>query len=210
MFAWPDLELSDYERRFVRPYKTETHDGVLRRTYERTISNNNAIPLSLGLKPSEQVQIARRTRVFGITFSGSIASTRLQITNAAGTLYNVKDPRTGKFPYITSLIGGSPYMFGSRLGRDLSTLTQSPNAGDPTWLSNEAGILLIEPNWVLTPNSTLIFNGYWTDIEAAVQPAPTLVVNIMLHVWEFPTTFGDEELLKQKKLELAKKKKGGV
>lgn len=196
MFDWPKLELTDYERKWVRPYKTRTKDaqgnprvfpGVLRRTYERTISNDpDLLVQQTGetLQPSQQIQISRRSRVFGLTFTGGLSLTRLQITNASGTLYNVKDPRTGKFPYITSLIGGSPYMFGSRIGERVSPV-DALGESSTAILSGESGVLLIDPNWVLTPNETLIFNGDWDDL-ANEQPIPTVTVNIAIHVWEFP------------------------
>ena len=189
MDAWPKLELTDYERKFVRPYKTNKFPGVLRRTYERSISNSTQVPMREGLQPSEQVQISRRSRVLGITFSGGLSATRLQITNASGTLYNVKDPRTGNFPYVTSLIGSSPYMQGSTLGRKQPPTLQGTNEGtlvqNNVYLSGEHGTLMIDPNWVLTPNETLIFNGDWSDLDA-LDPVPTIVLNITIHVWEFP------------------------
>jgi len=191
MFDWPKLELTDYERQFVRPYKTAKYPGVLRRTYQRTISNTPTIDGRLGLMPSQQIQLSRRSRVLGLTFTGAISTTRLQITNASGTLYNVKDPRTGKYPYVSSLIGGSPYMYGSGIGRNVKPTTEGVN--DPALapvsnnviLSGEYGSLLIEPNWVLVPNETLVFNGDWTDVNAG-EDSPVLILNIAVHVWEFP------------------------
>lgn len=191
MDSWPQCELTDWERKFVRLYKTSKMPGVLRRTYERTISNNTQVPMREGLQPSEQVQISRRSRVFALTFSGGLSTTRLQITNASGTLYNVKDARTGKFGYVSSMIGSSPYMFGSTLGRKLAPTSQGTNDGvvlsqANVFLSGESGVLMLDPNWVLMPNETLIFNGDWSDVEAAVDPDPTIVLNITVHVWEFP------------------------
>lgn len=191
MFEWPQLELTDYERKFVRVYKEKVGDkvypGVLRRSYERVISNNASIAALPGLTPGAQLQIARRARIFGLTFSGGLSATRLQITNASGTLYNVSDPRTGNYPYVTSMLGSSPYMQGSRIGRKLAPALQGTNlapvANPQVFLSGEASDLLIDPNWVLLPNETLIFNGNWDDLGA--QP-PTIVLRITIHVWEFP------------------------
>lgn len=189
MFDWPQLELTEYERQWVRPYKTAKHAGVLRRTYERTISNNSAIEALPQLQPSQQIQLSRRTRVFAITFTGGLSTTRLQITNASGTLYNIADSRTGLFPYVSSMIGGTPYMFGSAIGRKQAPLTQGINQAPvvPTQvvMSGEAGALIIDPNWILTPNETLIFNGNWDDLSA-IDPLPDIVLNIAVHVWEFP------------------------
>ncbi len=186
MFAWPKLVLTDYERQWVRPYKTRVGDkifpGVLRRTYERTISNDPSISGREGLTPGAQVQISRRSRIFGITFTGSVSHTRLQITNASGTLYTVRHARTGKDPYVSAMTGGTPYMVGANIGGK-----RNPNGA----LATDIGVvltgeqplpLLIDPNWVLTPNETLIFNGNWDDAESEVP----FVLNICIHVWEFP------------------------
>lgn len=186
MDFWPKLELTDYERKFVRPYKTGDYPGVLRRTYERTISNIANLAAKPGLQPSQQVQISRRSRVFGITFSGGLSTTRLQITNASGTLYNVADARTGKFPYVSSMVPGSPYMDGSQVGAMQPPTSQGVNEGtldqDNIIMSGESGMLVIDPNWVLVPNETLIFNGNWDDLSGE----ETVVLNIAIHVWEFP------------------------
>jgi hypothetical protein len=172
MFTWPKLELTDWERRYVRPYSQEVTlqdgrrvrlPGVLRRVYPRTISN---IPLTA--PPAAQVQIARRSRVFGLTFSGDMSYTRLQITNATGTQFTMPDQRLGVFPYVTALLGGTPLMAGSILG---------PSSALPV---SQAAPWLIDPNWVLQPNETLIFNGMWATTESV------RVLNIGVHVWEFP------------------------
>jgi hypothetical protein len=52
-------------------------------------------------------------------------------------------------------------------------------------MAGEAGALIIDPNWILTPNETLIFNGNWDDLSA-IDPLPDIVLNIAVHVWEFP------------------------
>lgn len=191
MFEWPKLELTDYERQWCAPYKTADKAGVLRRTYERVISNNPLYDLMPGLQPSAQVQISRRARVFGLSFSGAVSNTRLQITNASGTLYNVADARTHQHAYVSALLGGSPYMFGSNISGKVSSSFQGPwnDPVDPhtQYLAGEWKPLLLEPNWVLTPNETLIFNGDWTDLGAnAIENGMTAVLFIAIHVWEFP------------------------
>lgn len=186
MFDWPKLELTDWERQYVRPYKTANHPGVLRRTYERTISNNPDIVGATGIMPSADIQISRRARVFALTFSGGVSNTRIRITNASGTLYTVPDSRTAQDPYVSALVGGTPYMFGSYIGGKTDPIDQGINTELATpmiVLSGEYGALLIDPNWVLMPNETLIFNGNWDDLAG---PPPTVVLNIAIHVWEFP------------------------
>lgn len=186
MDFWPKLELTDFERKFVRPYKTGDYPPVLRRTYNRTISNNNNLAARPGLQPSQQVQISRRTRVFGITFAGGLSSTRLQITNASGTLYNVPDARTAKYPYVSSIVPGTPYLDNSSVGMLQPPTSQGMNEGtlvqDNIVMSGESGILILDPNWVLVPNETLIFNGNWDDLSAEVD----VLLEITIHVWEFP------------------------
>jgi len=195
MFAWPKLVLTDYERLWVRPYKARVGNklfpGVLRRTYERTISNDPEISGREGLEPSAQVQISRRARIFGLTFSGSVSHTRLQITNASGTLYTIRDARTGKDPYVSALTGGTPYMAGANIAAK-----RDPNAvgfdGGLVLSGEQALPLLIDPNWVVTPNETMIFNGNWDDTGA-----DTYVLNICLHVWEFPEMGNADKALRE-------------
>lgn len=192
MFTWPKLEMTDYERLWCRPYKTKGKDakgnptmfsGVLRRVYPLLITNNT----DLG-DPGAQIQIARRSRVFGLTFSGDISYTRLQITNASGTTYTVGDPRTAKQAYISTLISGSAYMLGGAIGpKPKFDPIDTSDAATSMWIgvAEQAAPMLIEPNWVLTPNETLIFNGDWTD-ALEDQEDDTWLVNIAVHVWEFP------------------------
>lgn len=189
MFTWPKLELSDWERRFVRPYSTQTRDpktgklvrlpGVLRRAYPRTVSNDTDIA-----PPSQQLQIARRARVLALTFSGDISYTRLQITNASGTTYTIRDARTTVDPYVSALIAGSLWMNGSALGGKPAFATIPNSAAELTLIDSheQAAPLLIDPNWVLMPNETLIFNATFdVDSDTAVR-----ILNIGIHVWEFP------------------------
>lgn len=182
MFDWPKLELTDYERKWCAPYKTKTHAGVLRRTYERTIYYSGEQG-----PPNAQLQIARRSRVFALSFSGALSTTRLQITNASGTLYNVRDARTGNYPIITSMLGGSFALAESWVSRSYPpTLFADLAATNYSILAGGNSTLLIDPNWVLTPNETLIFNGSWDDITIDPDTELSQIVNICVHVWEFP------------------------
>lgn len=187
MFSWPKLELTSYERQFVRPYKTASHPGVLRRTYQRTVSHTADVPGFEGIGPSAAIQISRRSRVFALSFTGAVSMTRLQMTNASGTLYNVPDSRTNQYPVVSSMVGGNPAMVGALVGPDGDPGLQGPNNAptSPTTMysSQEHRPLLIDPNWVLTPNETLIFNGSWED---GIADSAALLLNITVHVWEFP------------------------
>ncbi len=199
MFTWPQLELTDYERLFVRAYKSRVGDkiypGVLRRTYERTISNDPALigADNEALRPSANIQIARRSRLFALTFSGAQSNTRLQITNASGTLYTVRDPRTNRDPYVSALIGGSTYMATSRIGGKID-----PETINPLFQTGEQiAPLLLEPNWTLMPNETLIFNGNWDDLGDVVPGVNSAVLNITAHVWEFPDMDNADKALRE-------------
>ena len=201
MFTWPNLELTDYERKFVRLYKTKDKPGVLKRVYRRQLTNtalpNKNLPV---VKLSEQIQISRRSRVFAICFSGDIGSWRLQITNASGTNYTVKTPRTAQDPIVSSLISGSFFNAAALGGLAVPInlfVDISPSFG-PNLIGGASQVALsgmqaypwlIDPNWVLLPNETLIFNG--TPIPVPYNGAkqltdPPLVLGIAIHVWEFP------------------------
>lgn len=198
MFTWPNLELSDYERKFVRIYKDGNKPGVLRRTY-KVVLNSPAQP-SKNLPVEQlggQIQIARRARVFALTFSGNTDSWRLNITNASGTTYTVKDPRKHQDPIVSCMVPGNTSNAVS-LGNLTPPLTGAasdgvgPSLEDSSLFSNQSQPfpLLIDPNWVLMPNETLIFNGtpipvtVFTSGDQTITPPLTLTIGI--HVWEFP------------------------
>lgn len=199
MDIWPALELSDYERKFVRPYKTKDKPGVLNRVY-KVVLNDPAQP-SKNLpvqKLSGQIQISRRSRVYGLTFSGNIDRWRLQITNASGTLFTLPTPRTQRPPLVTTIISSSSYNADS-LGGLTSPITGSvktpgigPNIAQTGFTNQQPFPLLIDPNWLLAPNETLIFNGIpvpvnvITSDDPPVILVPPLILTIAVHVWEFP------------------------
>lgn len=197
MEFWPALELTDFERQFVRVYKTADKPGVLRRTYKVTINSPEQPTKNLPTaKLSGQIQIARRSRVFGLTFSGNIERFRLQITNASGTLYTLKTPRTQRDPLVTTLIASSAYNADSLGGLtpplDGTGLSQGVGPyfdNDGLFAMEQPFPLLIDPNWLLMPNETLIFNGTPVPVSLEVDDEtvnPFLVLNIAIHVWEFP------------------------
>jgi len=220
MWAWPDLVLTDYERKYVRIYKTtetengkkKTYPGVLRRVYKLVLNNRAAVNTNKNLpmeKTSGQVQIARRSRVFALSFSGNIDAWRLQITNASGTTYTTKTSRPSPAgtpfanqkldPMVSAMLPSNlfnaesmgnlatnPYVggFSPGIGPDIGLL--------PFVLGKTApSPMLIDPNWLLLPNETLIFNG--TPVPFSVDPGTEeppfdlpLTLTIGVHVWEFP------------------------
>lgn len=209
MWAWPNLELTDNEREYVRIYKSKNPDkpGVLRRIY-RVILNDPAQPAkNLPLpKLSGQIQIARRSRVFAINFSGNTDRWRLNISNASGTQYTNKSPRSQQDPVVSSMVPGNtqnalalgglvPPLDPTAIAANLSdgigpSLVTALQITDRFFLNTfQPAPLLIDPNWLLLPNETLIFTGTPIHITLAIGKAiiqPNLVLKINVHVWEFP------------------------
>lgn len=195
MDFWPTLELTDYERKFVRIYKTAQKPGVLNRVYKVTLNSPAQPTKNLPVeKLSGQIQISRRSRVYGLTFTGNIERWRLQVTNASGTLYTLNTPRTQRPPLVTSLIASSSYNADS-LGGLVPPLTGAISLGiGPAFQTGYLSVqqpfpLLIDPNWLLMPNETLIFNGTPVPITLLNDQdviSPPLVLTVAVHVWEFP------------------------
>lgn len=197
MWAWPDLQLTEYERKFVRIYKNGDKPGVLRRTYIRTLNDTANINQNLPIiRLSDQLQISRRSRIFGLTFTGNLDSWRLSIANASGTQYTTKTPRTQRDPVVSSMVPSIQNNANSLGGLTPPIgVAVSPGIGPnvevtPLWRSQfQLAPLIIDPNWLLMPNETLIFTGtpipisYQVGEEEVTQP---LILNIAIHVWEFP------------------------
>lgn len=194
MFTWPSLELTPYELKFVRAYKDGNYPGVLRRTYE-VFLNSVADPLTPGLetiKLKGQVQIARRARVFGLSFAGALGSWRLQIELASGEQMTPKANQADGYPIVSSLIAGGSWNALSALG-DQPTVTFISNGdgieGRAMFGNETQGPMIIDPSWELTPNETLIFNGTPIDNqqtdESTFTPPAQKLLSIAVHVWEF-------------------------
>jgi hypothetical protein len=171
-----------------------------------------------------KIQIARRSRVFAITFGGNLDAWRLTLKNSNGTVYTNPTPRTNKPPIVSSLIAGNVHSV-SAFGVDpASTPTgtigvpYSPMSYDATYITKSYGAALgpvdsgsapsavgqsrmnfpwlIEPNWVLQPNETLIFEGidasplytYATgvDPDELLKVRLRQILNICFFTWEFP------------------------
>ncbi len=211
MWYWPDCVLTDYERKFVSLYKDGKKPGVLRRSYFIQLATpaqpSQNIP---AIKTIDKIQIARRSRVFAITFSGNLDSWRLSVKNSNGTTYTNPTPRTNQPPVVTSLIAGSML--------NAAALGYNPVVGSPTQLplyntaaSGGAGFpytqsygtfyggpstlqplgmrqnfpWLIEPNWVCQPNETIIFEGADispTYIDQTTPPGTNVKLNQVLNI----------------------------
>jgi len=178
MFTWPEVDLTEYERKFVRTYKTPKYPGVLKRVYQAQLYTAvSQEPLYTTPRFSDQIQISRRSRVFCLLFTGDIDAWELQITSASGVLYTLSDVVNAAPPVVSSMIPGTYYNRRAQIG--------APPAPDNTQLQQTSYPLLIEPNWVLLPNETLIFNGALTG-SAAGEEDQTYLLTIGVHVWEFP------------------------
>ncbi len=192
MFFWPHLELSDYEKRFVAAYGTPeikadpkkgikgspAKAGVLRRIY-RVILNNTvhaAVSELQNIHLEGQVQISRASRVFALTFSGDVHAWRLKISTASGTEFTPK-LTGGTYPMVSTLSPGASWNFSATNIKQPGNLTI--NAIATRQIAWQQLPFIIDPNWELDPNESLLFNG-----EA--QDASALILEIGVHVWEFP------------------------
>lgn len=215
MWFWPNCVLTEYERKFVSLYKDGKKPGVLRRVYRLQLATpaqpDQNIP---AVVTTDKIQIARRSRVFAITFSGNLDSWRLSIKNTNGTQYTNPTPRTNKPPIVSSLIAGSMYS-AAAMGYDVSSgiqpffggttgyqLIQSYGAAYGPIDGQESVSLvtqnrqnfpwLIEPNWVLQPNESLIFEGqdasptYTVPGDIETTARLNQILNIAFYAWEFP------------------------
>lgn len=222
MDFWPKLQLTEYEKKFVDYYAESearsgnTKPGVMRRTYRLQLASVANVTRNIPtVKTIDQIQISRRARVFGITFSGNTDAWRLSVRNTNGTLYTNPTPRTQLYPVVSSLIAGSYYNAMALGGKNYTpqlfgnVASQTSAIGPNFAPGNAAGAQipslqgtqnlpwLIEPNWVCQPNETLIFQGEdispsWATAMDAVTGLATAtlrfpqVLNITIFAWEFP------------------------
>lgn len=198
MFIWPELELTDYERRFVRVYGDDEYDGVLKRVYRMGTFSNFALPDLGQLTPvfADQLQVSRRSRVAGLVFGGDIDSFFCNIRTAGGTLYTAVNRQAltnGLAPQpgcqVASMVSGTWFNSESWLGIPIPEQA-STALGSPY----QSGVMQVEPNWVLTPNTTLIFETQVGRNIDRLNPDDfpdtdqfkRRVLSIGVHVWEFP------------------------
>lgn len=181
--------------------KPKVFPGVLRRAY-RGILNTEAsdAPLLSVAHTSARIQISRRSRVFAITFAGDVANWRLSITTANGEQFTGKNPGapqnptafTGAddspFPIVASMAPGSFFSPVSSLGvpPGIFTAVDGDDNDVTLGIGNDFMLpLILEPNWQLVPNETLIFEG----VPIGDDP---LILEITVHAWEFPGMEGEE------------------
>jgi hypothetical protein len=188
MFSWPLPELTEYEKKFVRLYRTPKLDaqgrptgeywpGILRRSYQIQLYSQN-VPevdrLNQGPVFTDQLIISRFARVFALTFQGDPYSWLLDIRTASGERY------TNDFCLVSAMCGGTNYNAnGALIGEPLSEQGSAAQGSAASSLG-----VLIDPNWQLVPNENLIFEG---RLAATLDPAvDRRVLSVGVHVWEFP------------------------
>lgn len=209
MWYWPSLTLTDYEREYVRMYKSDEWPGVLRRAYNLQLASEaqpaNNIPAP---KLIDKYQIGRRSRIFAITFSGNPDCWRLSVSNTNGTQYTIPAPRSQQFPIVTSLVAGS-YYNALALSSIPNPINAGPLPGNPVNFTDSIGYSpelnatafshfqsfpwMIEPNWVCQPNESIFFTG--TPIppnfvldggDGPEEFTMPILLNITVYAWEFP------------------------
>lgn len=183
MWPWPEIELTDYERKFVRPYPTAQHAGVLKRVYEVQLTSVAQPASDLpNIQLTDQIQIARRSRVFELIFTGDLASWHLDIETASGERFTPRQTANPNAPLVSAMAPGTLY-------DGLANIGEPPVAGaqQQTWTTR----LAIEPNWELTPNETLIFTG--ALIAGLTVGVDQRFLAVGVHVWEFPGMLEGEQ-----------------
>ncbi len=156
--------------------------GVLRKIYPGHLALTQT-----RRQPTFSFQIARRSRVFGMTCSGDIGQFRIQLQDSSGEQY-LAQPIS-----LAGMMGGYVEIPPSAYG----TATEGATGGYPPNIADAANSLgwaapqgnpstyaplIFEPNIVLDSNQILSLNGYPMTDYAGVAYR----VDFCFHVWEFP------------------------
>ena len=171
MNYWPRLILDDWEKRQIVKYNTpiDNRQSVKRKMYPGflELTENNRLP-------TFPLNIARRAKIFGITFAGDIQHFRLTITDSAGEQFvanpiHIPHLQPG---YVQNAIGN--YTPDVAAGYPLAGYSQGPHIFNPAIL--------------LRPNQTVTFAALENEPAGFNQSEPTNVyrVDFTVHVWEYP------------------------
>ena len=160
---WPTLKLTKEEAVWITKYydPSKGRRGVLRRMYPGDLSLN-----STERQPNFNLQIGRRSRVFGFTFAGDIDRFRIQIITATGEKHTAVPTR---IPHLTTGYNMSP--------QGVYGVGATPSMALPSLFP-----YIADPNIVLEPNETLSINGFQTEDRVATDYR----IDFVVHVWEFP------------------------
>jgi len=165
--SWPRFRLTKEEAKYNSKYAAPgLKPAVLRRMYPGFLELTEEVR-----SPSYTFQIARRSRVMGVTFSGDIQYFRIEFIDITGEQF------TAGPVYIPNLIGcWTQNVLSNIYPANVTDLV----AVDKHYHSP----YIFEPNIVLAPNQTLTING--TQIVDFQQGDPTKRVDFVIHVYEFP------------------------
>lgn len=192
MNIWPEVDLTDYERKYVRTYKTVTSrrnentgkeekvvmPGVLKRVYTKFLINIPDGEQFLAPVFEESIKISRRARIFGLVFSGDIFAWSIRLQNSAGTLYTINTaPNSDNRILVSSMVPGANY--------NIFAQVNVPPTGVDLQLGSQSFPIIIEPNWELMQNDTFIINGL-CHYSSSGESATRGILGITAHVWEFP------------------------
>lgn len=181
MWTWPDVDLTDYERRWVRLYATtvngKPYPGVLKRVYPIRLTSRPQVTAGFpAQRLVDRLQISRRARVFALVFGGDVYAWRLDIRTSGGEGFTSLEQGTALPPLVSAMCPGTNYNGLANIGE--------PPVADNRQNSRQFSPLQIEPNWQLDPNTTLDFRG---QLIAGLDPGiDQRFLLIGVHVWEFP------------------------
>jgi len=194
-YPFPDLELTEYEKQYVSHYSNPEKPGVLKRIYPVELINFNTATPPANLVgrfpiqvPAQTVQISRRSRVACLVFIGDLSSWFIQISTASGEVYTpnvpgVTDPTNPPGCLVSSMVPGTLYDVRAAIGAPPAVGTSSQPQGT-------RGVLDIDPNWELSPNTSLVFSATLAPEALPIPAGESRYLAIGVHVFEFPNMSG--------------------
>jgi len=175
MSYWPRFKLTPYEAKYVTKYSDpdDNRRGVLRRFYPGFLVLDQTTRL-----PTFAFNIARKSRVLGLSMSGDVAKFLITISDATGEQYTVGQ------------LNADLLMTGNNLAIPGASISLSPIGISKFMPGFNNDIHIFEPNISLAPNQTLTFEGFETEpygfnTPSEQQPA-NYRIDFTLHVYEFP------------------------
>lgn len=184
----PLLRLTQDEKRWSDYFSSmdangRSRHGVVNRLYPFSINLTGARPTATAI-----FRTSRRSRVYGITWSGDVNAARVQLTSSTGETYFVQ-------PLHIPLVSGHGVW--STLNEGAGLFPPYPTAAvvgaAPVFTRDPMWDFEIEPNWVLPANKQLQFDY---TLENPNDPALTVEgmayqINHVVCVFEFPGWKGD-------------------